>query len=145
MTPVCATAIATGARQDRHHVPAMNWFWRDRDRYVEYGSSFAASRRFGIARQLNDTIYNLNGAHIPPECETIFERLDDLGKRTVGTTFLVTRGRHEHRPARGTPLSRLASTVIRKPLMGPTDLFYADIFASRETGCHSFQSARRDS
>lgn len=135
VTPVCATAIATGVRQDRHHIPAMNWFWRAQDRYVEYGSSFGASRRFGIARQLNDTIYNLNGAHIPAETPTVFERLDDVGARTVGTTFLVTRGRHEHRPARDTPASRLASTVIRKPLMGPTELFYADIFASRETGC----------
>jgi hypothetical protein len=53
-------------------------------RYVEYGSSFSASRRFGFARQLNDTIYNLNGEHLPPEVLTVFEQLDDGGIRTAG-------------------------------------------------------------
>ena len=32
-------------------------------------------------------------------------------------------------------MTRLAATVIRKPVMGPRELFYADLFASRETGC----------
>ncbi len=135
VTPVCATAIATGVRQDRHHIPGMNWYWREAGRYVEYGSSFSASRRFGFARQLNDTIYNLNGEHLPPDVLTVFERLDDGGIRTAGTTYLVIRGRHEHQVARDSPLSRLAATVIRKPVMGPRELFYADIFASQETGC----------
>ena len=53
VTPVCAATIATGVRQDRHHIPAMNWWSRAERRYVEYGSSFAASRRFGINRQLS--------------------------------------------------------------------------------------------
>ena len=137
VTPVCATAIATGVRQDRHHIPAMNWYSRKAGRYVEYGSSFGASRRFGIARQLNDTIYNMNLEHLNPEALTVFEQLDDRQVRTAGTTFLIYRGRHEHHPARDSPLSRLASTVIRKPVMGPKELFYADIFSSRETGCTS--------
>src|SRR6185312_16000025 len=36
-----------------------------------------------------------------------------------------------------TALTRLASTVMRRSVMGPKELFYADIFASRETGCRS--------
>ncbi len=137
VTPVCATAIATGVRQDEHHIPAMCWFDREEGRYVDYGSSFASSRRIGFARQLKDLIYNMNGEHLPAETLTIFEQLDDLGVRTAGTTYLIYRGRHEHRPARDSPLSRLASTVIRRPVMGPRELFYADVFASRETGCSS--------
>ena len=64
VTPVCAATIATGARQDRHLIPSMNWYSRAERRYVEYGSSFSASRRFGIARQLTDTIYNMNAEHL---------------------------------------------------------------------------------
>ena len=41
--------------------PAMNWYSRDERRYVEYGSSFRASRKLGIARQLTDTVFNMNG------------------------------------------------------------------------------------
>lgn len=135
VTPVCAATIATGVRQDRHRIPAMNWYSRQDERYVEYGSSFSASRRFGIARQLQDTIYNMNGEHLPAEELTVFERLDDAGVRTAGTTYLFYRGRHEHHVTRESALSRLASTVIRRPVMGPQELFYADLFASQETGC----------
>ena len=30
----------------------MNWYHRDEQRYIEYGSSLRAARRVGIARQL---------------------------------------------------------------------------------------------
>jgi hypothetical protein len=137
VTPVCATSIATGVLQDRHRIPAMNWWHREERRYVEYGSSFRAARRFGIARQLTDTVYNLNGAHLADDVETIYESLDDAGVRTAGTTYLVYRGRHEHGISRETALTRLAGTMFRRPVMGPRELFYADLFASRETGCRS--------
>ena len=66
VTPVCAASIVTGVAQDEHLIPAMNWFHRDEHRYVEYGSSFRAAQRFGIARQLTDTVYNMNRAHLSP-------------------------------------------------------------------------------
>ena len=138
VTPVCAATIATGVRQDRHHIPAMNWWSRAERRYVEYGSSFAASRRFGINRQLLDTVYNMNGEHLAAEAKTVFEALDAEDVRTAGTTYLMYRGRHTHDPAREFALSRIATaTLFRRPVEGPRELFYADLFASRATGCWS--------
>jgi hypothetical protein len=137
VTPVCAASIVTGVAQDRHRIPAMNWFHREEDRYVEYGSSFRAAQRFGIARQLTDTVYNMNRAHLSSETPTVFETLDDADVRTAGTTYLMYRGRHRHEPQRDTALTRIASTLMRHPVMGPRELFYADIFASRATGCRS--------
>jgi hypothetical protein len=138
VTPVCAASITTGAGQERHLIPAMNWYHREEGRYVEYGSSFRASQRFGIARQLTDTVYNMNRAHLAPEPLTVFEALDDAGVRTAGTTYLIYRGRHRHEPQRDSALTRIASaTLLRHAVMGPRELFYADIFASRRTGCRS--------
>jgi len=138
VTPVCAATIATGVRQDRHHIPAMNWWSRAERRYVEYGSSFAAARRFGINRQLVDTVYNMNAEHLAAEARTVFEALDAEDVRTAGTTYLMYRGLHEHAPAREFALSRIASaTLFRRPVAGPRELFYADLFASRPTGCWS--------
>jgi hypothetical protein len=137
VTPVCAATIATGVGPDAHHIPSMNWYWRDERRYVEYGSSFSASRRFGLVQQLTDTVYNMNGEHLPADVPTIFESLDDIGVRTAGTTYLMYRGRFEHQVAKNTALTRLASTFMRRPVMGPKELFYADLFASRETPCRS--------
>jgi predicted AlkP superfamily pyrophosphatase or phosphodiesterase len=137
VTPVCAASIVTGVRQDAHLIPGMNWFRREESRYVEYGSSFRAAQRFGIARQLTDTVYNMNRAHLAGETLTVFESLDDADVRTAGTTYLMYRGRHRHEPQRDTTLTRVASTLIRHPVLGPRELFYADIFASRRTGCRS--------
>src|SRR3984885_398433 len=137
VTPVCAASIVTGVSQDRHHIPGMNWFHREEHRYVEYGSSFRSAQRFGIARQLTDTVYNMNRAHLSANTPTVFETLDDAGVRTAGTTYLMYRGRYRHEPQRDTALTRVASTLMRHPVMGPRELFYADIFASQRTGCRS--------
>jgi predicted AlkP superfamily pyrophosphatase or phosphodiesterase len=137
VTPVCAASIVTGAWQDRHRIPGMCWYDRVEQRYVEYGSSFRASQRVGLARQLTDTVYNMNGAHLSRATPTVFEMLDDRDVRTAGTTYLMYRGRHRHEPQRGSALTRIASTLLRHPVMGPRELFYADIFASRRTGCRS--------
>lgn len=135
VTPVCAASIATGTGPDAHRIPSMNWYDRAERRYVEYGSSFLASRRAGVLRSLTDTVYNMNGKHLAPETPTVFERLDDAGLRTAGTTYLIYRGRHRHRLANETALARIAGAVFREPVMGPRELFYADLFASRRTGC----------
>ncbi|HEX4563878.1 MAG TPA: alkaline phosphatase family protein [Solirubrobacteraceae bacterium] len=137
VTPVCAASIVTGASPDEHHIPAMNWYLREEERYVEYGSSLRSAQRFGIARQLTDTVYNMNRVHLSAQTPTVFEALDDADVRTAGTTYLMYRGRHRHEPQRDTTLTRVASALMRHPVLGPRELFYADIFASRSTGCRS--------
>ena len=112
----------------------MNWYSRDEERYVEYGSSFSASRRFGIAQQLTDTVYNMNVEHLPADVPTVFESLDDAGVRTAGHDVP-----HVPRPPPAPGLARARRSPgwprpsVRRPVMGPRELFYADIFASRET------------
>ncbi|MDQ3678773.1 MAG: alkaline phosphatase family protein [Actinomycetota bacterium] len=137
VTPVCAATIATGRLQDEHHIPSMNWYSRAEARYVEYGSSFSASRRFGLNRQLVDTIFNMNASHLNPDVETVFETLDDADVRTAGTTYLMFRGRHAHEISKDFALTRAASSLFKRSVLGPRELFYADIFASRKTGCWS--------
>jgi Type I phosphodiesterase / nucleotide pyrophosphatase len=138
VTPTCAATIATGRFQDHHRIPSMNWWWREEKRYVEYGSSFGASRKFGINRQLTDTVYRMNMEHLAPETPTVFESLDDAGVRTAGTTYLMYRGRHEHEVSRESALTRIAGqTLFRRPIKGPRELFYADLYASRKTPCRS--------
>jgi hypothetical protein len=137
VTPVCSASIATGAAPDSHLIPAMNWYHRDEARYVEYGTSFRASQAFGFKRSLTDTIYNMNSEHLSTETPTIFESLDDAGIRTAGTTYLMYRGRHRHDVTNETALTRIAATVFKQSVRGPREFFYADMFASRRTGCRS--------
>ena len=137
VTPVCAASIATGVGPDAHDIPSMNWYHRGEGRYVEYGTSFKASQTFGFKRSLTDTIYNMNLEHLSKDVKTVFESLDDADVRTAGTTYLMYRGRHRHEVTNDTALTRLASTVFRHAVYGPREFFYADIFASRKTGCRA--------
>jgi predicted AlkP superfamily pyrophosphatase or phosphodiesterase len=136
VTPVCAATITTGVGPDRHRIPSMNWYHRDETRYVEYGSSFSATRQFGVLRSLTDTVYRMNAEHLSPDIETVFETLDDADVRTAGTTYLIYRGRHQHEVSNETALARIVtSTLFRRTILGPQELFYADLYASRKTGC----------
>ncbi len=136
VTPVCAATITTGVGPDRHLIPSMNWYHREEARYVEYGSSFSASRQFGVLRSLTDTVYRMNAEHLSHDVDTVFESLDDADVRTAGTTYLIYRGRHQHEVSNETALARIVtSTLFRRTIDGPLELFYADLYASRKTGC----------
>ncbi len=138
VTPVASSTIATGAMPGDHHIPSMNWYHRGEERYVEYGSSMAATRAFGIVRSLYDTVYNMNMAHLSRARKTVFEHLDDAGLRTACTTYLIYRGRYRHEPSGDSVYRRIAEAAqFRHPVYGPQELFYADLFDSRQTGCTS--------
>jgi hypothetical protein len=138
VTPVASAAIATGQGPGEHHIPSMNWYHRGEERYVEYGSSFQATRAFGVVRSLYDTVYNMNMAHLTRAYKTVFEHLDDAGLRTACTTWLIYRGRTRHDPSGASVYRRIAEAAqFRHPVYGARELFYADLFDSRNTGCTS--------
>jgi hypothetical protein len=138
VTPVASAAIATGQGPGEHHIPSMNWYHRGEERYVEYGSSFQATRAFGVVRSLYDTVYNMNMAHLTRAHKTVFEHLDDAGLRTACTTWLIYRGRTRHDPSGASVYRRIAEAAqFRHPVYGAGELFYADLFDSRNTGCTS--------
>src|SRR4029450_3726960 len=138
VTPVASAAIATGCGPGEHHIASMNWYHRGEERYIEYGSSLQATRAFGIVRSLYDTVYNMNLAHLTRAHKTVFEHLDDAGLRTACTTYLIYRGRTRHDPSGGSVYRRIAEAAqFRHPVYGARELFYADLFDSRDTGCTS--------
>jgi Type I phosphodiesterase / nucleotide pyrophosphatase len=140
VTPVACAEIVTGVAADRHWISGMNWFHRLEQRYVEYGSSLEATRAVGVFRALYDLVYNMNLAHLNPKVETLFERLDDAGARTACTPFLIYRGRHRHQVSLEGLLRRAVETTrlkFRHHTWGPAELFYGDLYASREVPCKS--------
>lgn len=136
VTPVCTSEIATGVRPDRHQIPGMNWYHRAEERYVEYGSSFEATRLFGLFRSLYDTVYNLNMGHLNHEALTCFERLGDAGFRTACTPFLIYRGRTRHEVGLEGLLKAAASAAkFHHAVWGPDELFYGELYSSRKVSC----------
>jgi hypothetical protein len=140
VTPVACAEMVTGVASDRHWISGMNWFHRLEQRYVEYGSSLDATRTVGVFRALYDLVYNMNLAHLSPEAETLFESLGDAGVRTACTPFLIYRGRTRHQVSLEGLLRRAVETTrlkFRHHTWGPDELFYGDLYASREVPCKS--------
>ncbi|MBA3865244.1 MAG: alkaline phosphatase family protein [Solirubrobacterales bacterium] len=140
VTPVACSEMVTGVGSDRHWISGMNWYHRLERRYVEYGSSLDATRAFGVFRALYDLVYNMNLAHLSPEVETVFEQLEDAGQRTACTPFLIYRGRTRHEVSLDGLMRRAVDATRLKfqhHTWGPTELFYGDLYASREVPCKS--------
>jgi hypothetical protein len=140
VTPVACSEMVTGVGADQHWISGMNWYHRLERRYVEYGSSLDATRAFGVFRALYDLVYNMNLAHLSPEIETVFESLEDVGQRTACTPFLIYRGRQRHQVSLEGLMRRAVDATrlkFRHHTWGPTELFYGDLYASREVPCKS--------
>jgi Type I phosphodiesterase / nucleotide pyrophosphatase len=140
VTPVACAEMVTGVAADSHWISGMNWYHRLERRYVEYGSSLDATRAVGVFRALYDLVYNMNLAHLNPEAATLFERLDDAGLRTACTPFLIYRGRHRHQVTLEGLVRKAVDTTRLKfhhHTWGPGELFYGDLYSSRELPCRS--------
>jgi Type I phosphodiesterase / nucleotide pyrophosphatase len=136
VTPVATAEMTTGVRSDLHAISAVNWFHRIERRYVEYGSSFEATRALGLIRTLYDIVYDMNMSHLSPEVTTVFERLADDGVRTACTPFLIFRGRRRHELGLEGVLRRVAvAASFRHAVWGPDELFYGELYASRKVSC----------
>jgi hypothetical protein len=136
VTPVATSEMTTGVRPDLHAISGVNWFHRVEQRYVEYGSSFEATRALGLIRTLYDIVYDMNLSHLSPEVTTVFERLGDRGIRTACTPFLIYRGRRRHELGLEGVLRRVAlAASFRHAVWGPDELFYGELYASRKVSC----------
>ena len=136
VTPVASSEMMTGTGPAGHWVMGMNWYHRVERRYIEYGSSFEATRTFGLFRAMYDLVYNMNLDHLSWQAETVFERLGDSGVRTATTPFLIYRGRQRHELGlEGLAKRAAAAANFRHAVWGPDEFFYGDLYASRPTGC----------
>jgi hypothetical protein len=136
VTPVCTSEILTGSRPDRHFIPGMNWYHRAERRYVEYGSSWEATRTFGLFSALYDTVYNMNMGHLSQGVETLYERFGDAGVRSACTPFLIYRGRRRHEFGLEGLLGKVASAAkFHHAVWGPDELFYGELYASKKVPC----------
>src|SRR3989304_1534647 len=87
VTPVCLSAIATGAGPDVHGIPHLVWYHREERRLVEYGSSLGAVLAAGVRGVVRDSVVEMSGTHLSREATTVFEALEDAGLGTGAANF----------------------------------------------------------
>ena len=138
VTPAAAASITTGTLPDEHGVPSICWYHRGEGRYVDYGSSGAAVRTFGVLRTITDTVHNMNFDHLSRRTPTVFEQLEDAGVRTACTPFLIYRGRTRHEMGLQGWMRRVAQAAnLRQAVYGPSELFYGELYASQDVDCQA--------
>ena len=125
LTPVCLSSIATGAHPSGHGIPGLVWYDRERERIVEYGSSFAAIRAVGSRRAVRDAVIAMNRDHLSRETPTIYETLEGAGLTSAAVNMTVYRGPVTHRSTLG---------ALVPDVEGPTRFFYYSLFESDRTG-----------
>ena len=125
LTPVCLSALVTGAHPDVHEIPHLVWYHRGEKRLVEYGSSFGAVLAAGARQSLIDTIYGLNASHLGRDAVTVYEALEDAGLTAGAINITCYRGRHPHRPT---------VPFLTRPAHGPSRFFFYNLFESDVTG-----------
>jgi hypothetical protein len=138
VTPAAAASITTGTLPDEHGVPSICWYHRGEGRYVDYGSSTATVRTFGVLRTITDTVHNMNFDHLSRRTPTVFEQLEDAGVRTACTPFLIYRGRTRHEMGLQGWMRRVAQAAnLRQAVYGPSELFYGELYASQDVDCQA--------
>ncbi|HEX5261745.1 MAG TPA: alkaline phosphatase family protein [Gaiellales bacterium] len=134
LTPVCLSALITGRHPNGSLIPSMTWYHRGEGRFVEYGSSIAATLAEGTRQMMDDVLVNLNLLHLSPQVETVFERLDDAGLVTAAVNTFVMRG-HTRHPISRPSARRVARRIgIVDAVYGPRRYFLGDLFFSDRTG-----------
>lgn len=131
VTPVCLSAIATGGGPDVHGIPHLVWYDRERQRVVEYGSSFAAAVAAGVRDTIRDSVLNMSGTHLSPSATTVFEALEDAGLVTAAINFTCYRGRQRH-------VIKLPERMRRnrwyEAAYGPKRFYFFNLYESDATG-----------
>jgi Type I phosphodiesterase / nucleotide pyrophosphatase len=131
LTPVCLSTIATGAGPDRHRVPSLSWYHRGQRRFVEYGSSWAASRVEGWASTIEEVLLNLNHVHLAEEPRTLFEVVQDAGLEAACINNLIWRGRTRHTFKHDYgPLARVAKHAKVGAVYGPQHFIFSELYKS---------------
>ena len=134
LTPVCLSTLVTGCHPSGTLIPSMTWYHRGQGRFVEYGSSIAATLAEGTKQMVDDVLVNLNLLHLSPRVTTVFEALDDAGLVTAAINTYVIRGRTRH-PITRPAARRVARSIgIVDAVYGPRRYFLGDLFFSDRTG-----------
>lgn len=132
LTPVCLSSIVTGEMPDRHLIPSLCWFHRGERRFVEYGSSIAASTVEGMLQTAEDSVLNLNLLHLSDQYSTLFEDVEDAGFSSASINYLVFRGRHRHTMKHGYGfVSRVGQRVGTHAVYGPERLYFGELYGHR--------------
>ncbi|MCF6409455.1 alkaline phosphatase family protein [Pseudalkalibacillus salsuginis] len=129
MSVTIESTILTGEMPDAHKIPGLTWYSAEKDRLVDYGTSFEVMRKRGVQNVLADTLHNLNNEHLSKDVTTVFENLQQQGVSTGSVNTLVYRGSADHELKVPYPISKFTNSPRSYKTKGPDVLAFGKLSA----------------
>ena len=115
-------------------IPALQWYHRGEQRFVEYGSSFQATLVEGAKQSVDDAIVNLNHVHLSPKLRTLFELVEDAGMVAASVNFPSGAGGCATRSSTRCSRGFARRTGFMDAAYGPSQFYFGELFATERTG-----------
>ena len=124
ITPAATASIITGVYPAQHGIVGASWYDEGRDQVAYYGDDFWVIANEGFGAFLRNFLLHLNGDYLT--APTLFERVEQTGRRAASLNYLVYRGLCEHRVNVPWLLAILPGTPLTERVKGPSLLCLGD-------------------
>ena len=128
ITPAATTAIVTGAYPAENGICGASWFVREQNEVAYYGDDFWVIAKRGFGAFLRDFLVRLNGDRLT--APTLFEVVEQAGRRAACVNYLVYRGHTRHRVNVPWLLAMLPGVPLTETVCGPSTLCLGDFVAT---------------
>ena len=124
ITPAATTSIVTGTYPAEHGIAGAAWFDEARNEVAYYGDDFWLIAKEGFGAFLRDFLVRLNGDRL--KAPTLFELIENAGRRTVSINYLVYRGNRAHKVNVPWLMALLPGVPFTETVNGPSLLCLGD-------------------
>jgi hypothetical protein len=124
ITPAATAAIITGAYPAQNGIVGASWFDKTANRVAYFGDDMWVAAREGFGAFLRDFLVGLNGDRL--KVPTLFEIVEESGRRAACFNYLVYRGVAEHKVDIPWLLSVLPGVPLTEVVHGPSTLYLGD-------------------
>ena len=120
ITPAATASIVTGGYPSEHGIEGAAWLKDAGGEVAYYGDDFWVVAREGLGAFLRDFLVHLNGDRL--RAPTLFELVEEAGRKAASLNYLVYRGLHEHLVELPRLLSMLPGAPSEQTVLGPSML-----------------------
>lgn len=125
MSVTVDSSLLTGAYADQHHVPGLVWYSGKEKRMIYYGNGPKEALKINQPQVILDVVYQLNQMQMNKNAKTLYEELEEQGKKSASLNGLVFRGKTEHTLQVPNWIENTTRLPEQIKVTGPTFLSYA--------------------
>jgi hypothetical protein len=120
ITPAATTSIVTGTYPAGNGIAGASWYDATRKEVAYYGDDFWVIAQKGFGDFINDFLLRLNGDRL--RAPTLFEMIEQSGRKAASLNYLVFRGDYPHRVDMPGVMAAIPGVPLSETVEGPSML-----------------------